>query len=95
MRDPAALRAFAKRDWGSFARAPHVWGDLPPNPPGETVRSGEGPRDPGAGVLIGDELRRHALAVKGPSALSEGREGDYATHLRVIEALRSVPPRRR
>jgi hypothetical protein len=84
MRDPAALRAFASRDWAAAARAKdRYWRDW------------KRARGPGAGILLGDELRRQVAAVRpdGPSARE--RAEDLATHLRVLEALGRVPPRDR
>jgi hypothetical protein len=84
MRDPAALRAFARRDWAALARAKDLhWRDW------------KRAHGPAAGILLGDDLRRQALAMRpeGPSARE--RAEDLATHLRVIEALRRVPPRDR
>jgi hypothetical protein len=47
---------------------------------------------PAAGIRIADELRRQVLAVRPDWPSEREREEDLATHLRVIEVLRRVPP---
>ncbi len=50
---------------------------------------------PGAGLLVGDELRRHALAMRPGGPSESERAEDCAAHIRIIEALARVAPRNR
>jgi hypothetical protein len=82
MRDPAALRAFIERDWGSAARdKERYWRDY------------KRLHGPAAGIRIADELRRQVLAARPDWPSEEERAEDLATHLRIIDVLRRVPPR--
>jgi hypothetical protein len=79
-RDPAALRAFANRDWASAAEAKALW-----------WRDWKREHGPAAGLRIGDELRRQALAARPDWPSEREREEDLAMHLRLIEVIRRVP----
>ena len=46
-------------------------------------------------LAIGDQLRRHALAVRPDRPTEAERSADLATHERVTGALRAVPARHR
>ena len=83
-RDPALLHAFVRRDWASAARAKERgW------------RSFREEHGPAAGVRIGDELRRQAIAMQPGWPSAREREDDLAMHLRLVEVIRRVPPRPR
>jgi hypothetical protein len=82
MRDLGALLDFVQRDWTSPARAKaRYWRDW-------KRRHG-----PAAGIRMADELRRQVLLVRPDWPSPSERREDLATHLRVIDALRRVPPR--
>ena len=51
-------------------------------------------RGPGYGILIADELRRHARALHPEGPTDEERATDLASHARVAEILSRVGPRR-
>jgi hypothetical protein len=84
MRDPAALREFARQDWAAVAVGKEVY-----------WRDWKRAHGPGAGILLGDELRRHAVAVRPGGATERERAEDHAAHLTMIEALARVAPRDR
>jgi len=84
MRDPAAFCAFARRDWASAARAKEIY-----------WREWKRAHGPAAGILLGDELRRYALALRPAGPSERERADDHATHLTLIEALARVAPRDR
>jgi transposase len=46
-------------------------------------------------LAVGDELRRHAMAVRPDWPTAAERAADLAIHQRVTEALRAVPARPR
>lgn len=84
MRDPAALRAYVDRDWEAGARDDErSWIE-------QARRQG-----PAGGIRIAAELRRQVLAMRPDWPSQRERDEDLATHLRVIDALRRVPPRSR
>jgi hypothetical protein len=84
MRDPAALRAYAERDWASAARDDErSWIE-------QAQRQG-----PAGGIRVAAELRRQVLAMRPDWPSARERDEDLATHLRVIDALRRVPARSR
>lgn len=84
MRDPAALRVYVDRDWGSAARDDErSWIE-------QARRQG-----PAGGIRIAAELRRQVLAMRPDWPSRHERDLDHATHLRVIEALGRVPARSR
>jgi hypothetical protein len=82
--DRDAILAFARRDWAMIAEA-------------KTRYWMERKRDlSAAGLLsVGDQLRRHALAVRPDWPTDADRAADLAVHERVTEALRAVPARSR
>jgi len=72
------LRAFAERDWAAVADLKVAyWANL--------KTSG-----PGLAIQVGDELRRHAIALHPRWPTAEDRREDLATHARVAAALNSV-----
>ncbi|WP_438043521.1 hypothetical protein [Sorangium sp. So ce128] len=84
MRDLDELRRFARQDWAAAQRDKELY-----------WRDWKKQHGPAAGVRIADELRKQVLAQR-PAWPSDGeREEDLATHLRVLEALDRLPPRRR
>jgi hypothetical protein len=84
VRDPAAILEFVRRDWASFERSE-----------AEYWRAYRQEQGPGAGIAVADELRRHLARVRPEWPTERERREDHETHLRVIEALRRVPPRDR
>jgi hypothetical protein len=50
---------------------------------------------PAAGIRMADELRRQVLMMRPGWPSDRERLEDLAAHLKVIDALRRVPPRRR
>jgi hypothetical protein len=84
MRDPAALRAFAHRDWALASQSKDLY-----------WRDWKHAHGAAAGILLGDELRRHALAVRPGGPSERERAEDCAAHMWVIEALARVAPRNR
>ena len=84
VRDPRALLDFIRRDWASPARAKErYWRDF------------KRAHGPAAGIRMADELRRQVLLARPEWPSERERLEDLAAHLRVIEALRRVPPRGR
>jgi len=76
----ADLKAFAERDWAAVADLKvSYWANL-------KKTSG-----PGLAIQVGDELRRHAIALHPQWPTDEDRREDLATHARVAAALKSVP----
>ena len=84
MRDPAALLAFVRRDWSSAARSKALY-----------WRDWKREHGPAAGIRIADELRRQVLFARPGWPSPRERRADLDAHLRVIDALRRVPPRPR
>ena len=78
------ILAFARRDWAMVAES-------------KTRYWLERKRTLSAAELLagGDELRRHALAVRPDWPTDAERAADLATHECVTEALRAVPARPR
>ena len=77
--EAADLVRFARRDWAAIAEIKAAyWSEL------------EREHGPGAGVLIGEELRRQRLAIDPDWPGDEERALDLATHERVSRALRRV-----
>ncbi len=75
------LVRFAKRDWEAIADdKARYWA--------ERKRA----MSPVDALRLGDELRRHALAVRPDWPGEPDREADRETHRRVAEALRAVAP---
>ena len=75
----ADIVAFARRDWGRLADLKaEYWARL---------RAEHGP---GEAILIGDELRQHALRQHPAWPTEDDRRLDLETHIRVSAALRSV-----
>jgi hypothetical protein len=84
VRDLRALREFVCRDWASAARdKQRYWRDW------------KRQHGTAAGIQMADELRRQVLLIRPDWPCESERALDLATHLRVIEALRRVPPRGR
>jgi hypothetical protein len=84
VRDPAAVLAFVQRDWASASRSKaRYWRDW-------KRRHG-----PAAGVRVAEELRLQVLRVRPDWPSRRERLADLAMHLRIIDALRRVPPRPR
>lgn len=84
VRDPVALLAFAQRDWAAAARSKaRYWRDW-------KRRHG-----PAAGIRMAEELRLQVVRARPGWPSRRDRLADLATHLRVIDALRRVPPRPR
>lgn len=75
---------FARRDWNALAglKADH-WATL------------KARRGPDAGLLIADELRRHARETRPDWPSEQDRQDDLEVHIRVSAALRSVHAGRR
>ena len=72
------IRAFVKRDWAAVADLKATyWDNLKTSAPG-------------LGTAVGDELRRHAIALRPKWPTAENRREDLATHARVAAALKSV-----
>ncbi|HEY4119421.1 MAG TPA: hypothetical protein VGM56_16250 [Byssovorax sp.] len=57
-------------------------------------RAPRAPMSPADGVRLGDELRRQVARVQPAWPSARERRDDHAAHLRVIELLERVPPRR-
>jgi hypothetical protein len=75
----ADLKAFAERDWAAVADLKVAyWANL------KTTTG------PGLAIEVGDELRRHAIALRAKWPTAEDRREDLATHARVTAALKSV-----
>ncbi|MCK6591637.1 MAG: hypothetical protein L6Q76_29125 [Polyangiaceae bacterium] len=83
MRDPAALLDFARRNWSEAERLKAIY-----------WRDWKRRRGPAAGIRVADELRLQVLRMRPGWPSARERQADLAAHLRVIEALRRVPPRR-
>lgn len=80
VRDPAALRAFAQRDWASLERdQERYWRD-------QKAREG-----PAACIRVADQLRRQVIAVRPDWPSERERREDLAMHLRLIDVIRRVP----
>ena len=78
------ILAFARRDWATIAESKtRYWLERK-----RTLSAAEL-------LAVGDELRRHALAVRPDWPTGAERAADLATHERVTEALRAVPARSR
>lgn len=78
------LARFAQRDWSVLAELKaDYW---------VSMKAREGA---GEGLLIADELRRHALRLHPDWPSEEDRQEDLETHIRVGAALRSVQAVRR
>ena len=78
------ILAFARRDWAMVAESKtRYWLDRK-----RALSAAEL-------LAVGDELRRHALAVRPDWPTDAERAADLATHERVTEALRAVPARPR
>lgn len=84
MRSRAALLEFVQRDWAGAERSKELY-----------WRDWKREHGPAAGIRIADELRRQVVEMRPDWPSAEERAEDLATHLRVIEALRRVPPRGR
>ena len=84
MRNADELRRFARQDWEAAQRDKELY-----------WRDWKRQHGPAAGIRIADELRKQVLAQKPGWPSDEERWEDLLTHLRVIEALQRVPPRRR
>lgn len=77
--DASDLIRFAQRDWSALAELKaDYWVSL-------KAREGAG-----EGLLIADELRRHARRQHPDWPSEEDRRKDLETHIRVSAALRSV-----
>lgn len=82
--DASDLARFAQRDWGALAELKaDYWASM-------KARQGAG-----EGLLIADELRRHAQQQHPDWPSVEDRKDDLETHVRVSAALRSVHTARR
>lgn len=78
------ILAFARRDWAMVAESKtRYWLERK-----RTLSAAEL-------LAIGDQLRRHALAVRPDWPTDAERAADLATHERVTEALRAVSARPR
>jgi hypothetical protein len=84
LRDPDDLRRFAAQDWAAAGRDKELY-----------WRDWKKQHGPAAGIRIADELRKQALAQKPGWPSDQERAEDLATHLRVLEELDRIPPRRR
>src|SRR6185369_6052398 len=78
------LRMFTRQDWAIAERDKELY-----------WRDWKKQHGPAAGVRIADELRKQVLAQRPAWPSDEERQEDLSTHLRVLEALDRVPPRRR
>ena len=77
--DPDNIRAFAGRDWAQVAEAKAAfWRDRK-----QELTAAEM-------LALGDQLRRHAQAVRPDWPSEDERAEDLAVHHRVAEALRAV-----
>ena len=76
------LLAFANRDWALVAEAK-----------AEFWKERKSCLSPGDVLAIGDQLRRHARAVRPDWPRDDDVAADLVVHLRVTEALRAVPTR--
>jgi hypothetical protein len=75
----ADLKAFAERDWAAVADLKVAyWANL-------KKTSGSG-----LAIRVGDELRRHAIALRPQWPTREDRRKDLASHARVAAALKRV-----
>jgi len=82
--DASDLVRFAQRDWSALAELKaDYW---------VSMKAREGA---GEGLLIADELRRHALRQHPDWPSAGDRREDLETHIRVSAALRSVQAVRR
>jgi hypothetical protein len=82
--DREAILAFVRRDWAMVAESKtRYWLDR---------KRGLSAADI---LAIGDQLRRHALAVRADWPTEADRAADLAVHERVAEALRAVSSRPR
>jgi len=82
--DASDLARFAQRDWSALAELKaDYWASM-------KAREGAG-----EGLLIADELRRHAQRLHPDWPSEEDRREDLDTHIRVSAALRSVQAVRR
>lgn len=77
--NPADILAFARREWLlAEDQKANFWADRK-----HTL-------SPVEAIRLGDELRRHALALRPDWPNAEERTEDHAAHCRVSEALRAV-----
>jgi len=76
------LIAYARRDWAAVEERKRAHWAAAKLTPDEALR-------------IGDELRRHAAALRPDWPSAAERQDDCATHIRVAESLRSVDVTRR
>jgi hypothetical protein len=83
-RDPAALLAFVHRDWSSASRSKDLY-----------WRDWKRLHGPAGGIRMAEELRLQVLQARPDWPSPRERLADLAMHLRVIDALRRVPPRPR
>lgn len=82
--DASDLARFAQRDWSALAELKaDYWASM-------KAREGAG-----EGLLIADELRRHAQRLHPDWPSDEDRQEDLEVHIRVSAALRSVQAVRR
>jgi hypothetical protein len=82
--DSRDILAFARRDWSRVADAKaEYWLSL------------KGGMTPTEILTLGDDLRRHARAVRPDWPAEVDRAEDLAVHARVAEALRAVSRRSR
>jgi hypothetical protein len=80
VRDPADVREFLARDWDAFARAKEEhWLEC-------RRRYG-----PAWGLLVGDEMRAHAMKTQPRWPSARERKADLAMHLRMIDVLHRTP----
>lgn len=77
--DRHAILEFARRDWSQVADAKAAF-----------WRSRKSGRSPAEILASGDDLRRHAQAMKPGWPTEADRLADLAVHQRVAEALRAV-----
>jgi hypothetical protein len=82
MRDRDTLLEFVQRDWAGASRSKSIY-----------WRDWKRAHGPAAGIRMADELRKQVLLARPGWPSERERREDLATHLRVIEALRRVPPR--
>ena len=76
--------AFARRDWEAIAASKRRrWAELKSH------------MTPAEALQVGDELRRHVIALNDRWPTEEDRRSDLAVHVRVSESLgRAKPPSR-
>jgi hypothetical protein len=83
-RDADSIRAFLGLDWAARASTKE-----------DAWRSFKREHGPAGSLRIADDLYRQAKVARPGWPTAQDREEDLATHLRVEEIIRRVPPRGR